>query len=212
MTSGACAIEYRQFPVRLPLVPLRLAVHGMLVVRDGDTVLHVLEGLATGADGAVKAIGRVRSDSIRFYDRGLAYEWRLGLALAPPQTLFAGGEDETRARVAVALAAGAAINARDLGYPPWGVFRHLAREGRRGRGLANSNAVISTLVRAMGLARERPSLFAPGAGVRLLVTRPSPPSARGTASGHWTRDRSAEGRSERAPQAASSFLPSLLSR
>lgn len=168
MTGPACRVEYRQFPIRLPLVPWGLAAHGMLVVRQGERILHVLEGLATGTDGAVKAIGRVRGDSIRFYDRGLACDWRLALALAPPQPLFEGGEAETRRRVALALAVGAEINARDIGYPPWGIFRRLAREGRCARGLTNSNAVVSTLVRAMGLPPERPRLFAPGAGVMLL--------------------------------------------
>lgn len=168
MTGAACLIEYRQFPIRLPLVPWGLAAHGMVVVRAGERILHVLEGLATGADGTVKAIGLVRSDSIRVYDRGLAVDWRLSLALAPAQLLFEGKEEQVLGRVAAALEAGGAINARDIGYPPWGIFRRLARDGGGSLGLTNSNAVVSTLVRAMGLPRERPTLFAPGAGVMLL--------------------------------------------
>ncbi|WP_281287258.1 calcium-binding protein, partial [Blastochloris sulfoviridis] len=67
------------------------------------------------------------------------------------------------AHVQLAQAAGDLINQKNIGYPPLGLL-----ESSQSNGISNSNAVISTLLKAMGLEEPFPDLPAPGRGTLLL--------------------------------------------
>lgn len=67
--------------------------------------------------------------------------------------------------VQLGIAAGNAISQKNIGYPPFGVF-----SSNQSNGVSNSNAVISTLFKAMGLEEPFPDKPAPGRGTLLLST------------------------------------------
>ena len=166
------SIEYWQLPIALA------GVHGQLLVRDSaGAIVRSYEGLATGRNGRIKPIGYLPSDRIRCYvcDGGPATT--LTERRYPRQTLHRGEETEMRARIASADEVVAAINRLDLAYPLLGVL-----------GIqSNSNAVISTLVDAMGVNKPQPGGYAPGHG-RLLLPQAMLLAARR----HWTPQGSAD--------------------
>lgn len=176
MTPGAMGdwtITYAQFPIGRPELGFGFATHGMLVVRDGHGEIAVIyEGLAHGLrrDGSfgAKAIGTGPSDTIRFCRDDPSAIYRINHRYpADDRLLRSGPESEIGARMRIAEDVGARINARDIGYPPFGIFGFASRD--RGFANANSNAVIATLVTAMELEPPRPRRLCPGRHVLLLT-------------------------------------------
>lgn len=169
---GTWTITYAQFPIGRPELGFGFATHGMLVVRDGHGgIAAIYEGLAHGLrrDGSLgtKAIGTVPGDTIRFCrdDPSIAYRYHHRYP-ADDRLLLSGPESQIVPRMRIAEEIGARINALSIGYPPFGVFGIVSRN--RGFANANSNAVIATLVTAMGLEQPLTARFCPGRRVILL--------------------------------------------
>ena len=170
--GGAWTIAYAQFPIGRRELGFGFATHGMLVVRDDrSSIVAVYEGLAHGLrrDGSygAKAIGTAPRDTILFCRDGPGVDYRFGQRNpAEDQTLLSGPQSEIARRMRIAEEIGHRINAKQIGYPPFGIFGFASRNPDRAN--ANSNAVIATLVAAMGLTSPRPSRFCPGRRVMLL--------------------------------------------
>jgi hypothetical protein len=108
----------------------------------------------------LKPVGFLNSDKIKFKESVLSPNIDYTF---PPKLLFQGTQQDVQALMELAEIAGSQINQKNIGYPPAGLF-----PSEESRGVSNSNAVISTLLKAMGIADPYPDLPAPGRGVILL--------------------------------------------
>src|SRR5436190_2319642 len=143
--------------------PLGVAVHGIIeVLDDAGQVVFSMEGLAKEADGKRKPIGTSAGDTIEFV-HGLGVSPNSDKTTFAPQQVFSGSRQDVVRLVERARAAGNLINLKNIGYPPIGVF-----PSDQSMGVSNSNAVISTLFKAMGLEEPFPDMPAPGRGNILL--------------------------------------------
>ena len=147
--------NYSIVEAQLPLVG-GIGGHDLLVLKDSNNaVIGELDGLATGANGQIKPIGYLPSDTLKVYD----YNQPTYYSSSEPQALVTSGtQAEIMAKWDAALAAAAAINSESLSYPFLGIG-------------SNSNSVASTLDAAMGV--HEPSIpgsapITPGLGTLLL--------------------------------------------
>jgi hypothetical protein len=142
---------------QLPIVG-GTAGHNYIVLKDGDTVVSEINGLATNALGHRIPVGTSDTDRLKVYEDSGGYFYRPS---APQSLVFSGSEAEALALWKRAQDAMSAMNALNLPYPPLGfnIFSPTI----------NSNSVASTLLKVMGLAE--PSLgsrLTPGAGNVIL--------------------------------------------
>ena len=147
--------DYSIVEAQLPLIG-GLGGHNLLVLKDDQgNVVKELDGLATGADGAVKPIGYLPSDTLKVYEFNAATYYAPGEAQV---TLQSGSQADIMKVWNAAETCATAINAKSLSYPFLGFGK-------------NSNSVTSTLDACMG--KTEPSipggaLFTPGQGSLLL--------------------------------------------
>lgn len=133
-----------------------LGGHDLLILKDPEgRILGELDGLATGADGNIKPIGYLSSDTLKFYSFDGRY---LYSDSQPQQTIYSGDLEDVLSRWNAAIDAGEEINKLNLPYPFMGLGD-------------NSNAVASTLIAAMGInetAVPGSAAIMPGRGSILL--------------------------------------------
>lgn len=136
---------------------LNVAGHNLLALLNELGQLCVeMEGLAISRHGVIKPIGYLPSDRLRFYSFHKPCLYRSDQAHA---CLIEGSRSDLENRINAARAAGALINQHNLPYPILGFGK-------------NSNSVVSTLIRVMGLQEplrlSHGAPFAPGQGKILL--------------------------------------------
>jgi len=142
--------NYKIVEAQLPLVG-GIARHDLLVLEDSNgNVIGELDGLATGANGQIKPIGYLPSDTLQVYSYGNAVYYN---ASGAQETIATGSESQMISLWSAAESAGTAINSENLPYPFLGLG-------------SNSNSVASTLINSMGLTE--PSI--PG-GASVLLGR-----------------------------------------
>jgi hypothetical protein len=138
--------------------PLGPAVHGVVVVRDdAGRIFRWFEGLATDKNGFARSIGVLPSDTIKVYSgSGLPLNYDTTF---PEQIAFEGPKAQVLAKFEAGEALKLLINRANIPYPFLGFIGDNS----------NSNAVISTVFRAMGVEEPFPDLWAPGRW-RILVS------------------------------------------
>ncbi len=148
--------NYEIVQAQLPLV-FGLGGHNLIVVKDpSGRVIQEFDGLATSADGTIKAVGYLPSDKLKVYsfDSPTYY--------TPDQNQYVvystNSFTDISERINAMTSAAAAMNAGDLSYPILGLGK-------------NSNSVSSTLIAATGSTEfsvPNSAYIMPGVGDLLL--------------------------------------------
>ena len=149
-------------PNSIPVVGgATFGAHHLLVLYDATTKTEIaeLDGLATTAAGAVVPVGTHFSDKLVVYlidpkniqNDPAGNPIPVYYSSSEPQTvLLSGSQSVVQSFWNAGLSAQGSINAKDLLYPPYGIFQST---------IINSNSVASTLIAAMDL---REPLWIPG--------------------------------------------------
>lgn len=144
-----------------PLV-FGVAGHNYLALKDTDgLIVTELHGLATDMNRRMwKHIGTNSNDRLQVWKfDGTIYDQYD--TSHPGVILFEGNEVETRKIWSLGEACIESINAKNIGYPPYGISLQKETE--------NSNSVAKTLAYCMGFDTQHIGLITPGSGVNLLL-------------------------------------------
>ncbi|MEJ7745653.1 MAG: calcium-binding protein [Luteimonas sp.] len=137
--SDQYRIVIASLPLNIPGIG-NVAGHNYLVLLDPNgNVVSEINGLATGSDGTIRPIGIFPSDRLKVYV-SLANFYDPDHSQA---TLFSGSLEEVTGRWEQARQAADVLNSMNLPYPPIGIVG----------AMGNSNAVATTLTKAMGLKK-----------------------------------------------------------
>ena len=135
--------------------------HYIAIYDKHGRIVAELHGLATKKDGSTTPVG-IAGDKTKYYntaeDKGRGYfdlndekalPYHLHRKKNPNTVLYRGDGKTVEGLIKRANAVGDAINAKDVNYPPLGVF---------GKHQLNSNAVNNDLLRAMGFSNPNTPL------------------------------------------------------
>ncbi|WP_166763037.1 beta strand repeat-containing protein, partial [Xanthomonas euroxanthea] len=133
--------NYKIIVGTLPIVGpsgYEIAGHNYIAMMDSNgRIVGEINGLATGANGEIKPIGFLPSDTLRTYEEAGAYYYNPSHSQA---VLYEGSLESVESLWGQARAAADSINSWDLSYPTLGLG-------------PNSNSVANTLIDAMGLSK-----------------------------------------------------------